>query len=133
MVLLLKIGPGKADISINNHSRLINLLKRRVFQLLQTLNVKNLKLQPQIWKQLGKLFSKVVLLLKIEHGKAFISINNRTQIISSLKKTVFQDLHNLKIENFKFQCQNLKSARKILSKNGPTFENQTWEGSHIHQ
>ena len=102
VVLLLKIGPGKADISINNHTKLINLLKRRVFQLLRTLKVGNLKFWPQIWKRLGKSFPKMVLLLKIGPGKVVLFLNNRTQIINPLKKTVFQDLHTLKIENFKF-------------------------------
>ena len=81
MVLLFKIGPGKAVISINNCTQLINLLERRIFQLLRPLNIKNLKFWPQIWNRLGKSFPKMVLLLKFGFGKAVISINNPTQKI----------------------------------------------------
>ena len=45
---------------------------------------------------------KEVLLLTIGPGKVVRFLNNHTQIITSLKKTVFQDLHTLKVENFKF-------------------------------
>ena len=90
MVLLLRIGPGKAVISINNHTQLINLLERRVFQLLHTLKVRNLKFRPKIWKWLWKLVPKMVLLFKIGPGKAVISINNCTQLINLLERRIFQ-------------------------------------------
>ena len=46
-----------------------------------------------------------VLLLKIGPGKMVLFLNNRTQIINSLKKTVFQGLHTLKAEKFEFRVK----------------------------
>ena len=116
MILLLKIGYGKVVIFINNHSQIINLLKRRVFQLLHTLKVGNLKFRRQIWKRLGKSFPKMVLLLKIGPGKADISINNHTQLINLLKKRVFQLLRTLKVGYLKFRPQIWNRLRKSFPK-----------------
>ena len=101
-VLLLKIGPWKVVLFLNKCAQKINSKNKTVFQVLHTLNVEKFKFRVKIWNWLGKSFPKMVLLLKIGPGKVVLFLNNRTQIINPLKKTVFQDLHTLKIENFKF-------------------------------
>ena len=121
MVLLLKIGPGKAVISINNRTQQINLLERKVFQLLRTLNIWNLKFWPQIWKELEKSFPKIVLLLKIGPGKAVISINNHTQKIPWIPfQTICNSAFFWVIQVFPtstcigmVSCQSLKSEKKL--------------------
>ena len=120
--VVMSIGPGKAVISISNHNQIINLLKRRVFQLICTLKVKSLTFWQQIWNQLKKLFLKMILILKIGCGKADISVNIYNQIINLLKRKVFQLLCIPKVENLEFGPQIWHQLKKV-SKNGPTFEN----------
>ena len=102
MILLLKIGPGKAVISINIHSQIINLPKKRAFQLLGTVKIANLKFQLQIWNRFEKSFPKMILLLRIGPVKVVISINILSQVINLQKKRIFQLLSTLKIANLKF-------------------------------
>ena len=80
-VLLLKIGPGKVVLFLNNRTQIINSLKKTVFQDLHTLKVENFKFWVKIWNWLGKSFPKMVLLLKIGSGKVVLFLNNRTQKI----------------------------------------------------
>ena len=70
--------------------------------------------EDHLWKRFNKsisdLWSKfqisnfkgVKKLLKIGPGKVVLFLNNYIQITNSLKKTVFQGLHALKLKNFKF-------------------------------
>ena len=104
-VLLLKIGPGKVLLFLNNRTQIIKSLKKTVFQGIHTLEVENFKFQVKIYNWLQNSFPKMVLLLKIGPWKVVCFLNNHTQIINSLKKTVFQDLHTLKVENFKFRVK----------------------------
>ena len=81
LYLLLKIGPGKVVLFLNNRTQIINPLKKTVFQDLHTLKIENFKFWVKIWNRLGKSFPKMVLLLKIGSGKVVLFLNNRTQKI----------------------------------------------------
>ena len=104
-VLLLKIGPWKVVLFLNKWAQKINSKNNTVFQVLHTLNVEKFKFRVKIWNWLGKSFPKMVLLLKIGPGKVVLFLNNRTQIINPLKKTVFQDLHTLKLKTSNFELR----------------------------
>ena len=74
----------------------------------------------------------MVLLLKIGPGKAEISIKPHT-INQPSKKESFSGFTHPKSWKLEISTPNLKTTWKIISKNGPTYGNRTWEGSHIHQ